>query len=343
MMIIGLVLTTNSFSQTAGLTSYRYLSFNPSARVAALGGSTPSIFENDVNLTVQNPSLLRSEMHMQTGISHAFYLAGIQAGLVSYAYAIDSNSTLGFGLQYVNYGSFTQTEANGEITGTFTAGDYAFSMAYSRKLSDYLRIGGQFKGIYSTLAGYNSTAIAIDAGLTYHNPERLLTMSVVVSNVGKQLTTYSGSNSEELPFNLQFGLSKKLKNAPFRFTLTANHLERPGKLVFQNLNKPSLSKDLETGNVIPENLSIINKVMGHVTVGTELLLGKNFYIGFGYNYLRKWEMGLKDVSGAAGLSWGFGFNTMRYHFGYARSAYMIGQSSDHLTMIIRLNKFGKKS
>lgn len=325
-------------AQTGGSNSYNFLTLQPSARIAALGGSAIATYENDINLAVQNPALLRSSMSNQLGFSHVFYLADIQAGYITWAHAPDSSQIIGGGIQYVNYGSFTKTTSNGEVLGSFMAGDYSFNCIYSRRLDSRWQVGGQVKVIYSSLGEYNTLALAIDAGITYHDPGRKLTVSAVMSNVGKQMAAFNNQNDESLPFNLQVGASKKLQNAPFRFSAVVNHLERPGKLIFQNLNKPSLQKDLETGDVIPENISIGSKVMSHVNLSAELLFGQAMYLGFGYNYLRRWEMGLKDLSGMSGFSWGFGINMTRWRFGYARSSYIINQSTDHFSIILNLNK-----
>jgi len=45
--------------------------------------------------------------------------------------------------------------------------------------------------------------------------------------MGTQLSTYNGTAvKEELPFDLQAGISKRLENAPFQFSVTAHHLHR---------------------------------------------------------------------------------------------------------------------
>ena len=341
-ILIQYVLTiTNVSAQTGGMASYQFLSLQPNARIAALGGNAIATYENDVNLAVQNPALLRPSMSQQVGFSHAFYLADIQAGYVTYAQSIDSTQIIGGGLQYVNYGQFQRTGSNGEILGNFNAGDYSLNVTYSKRLDPRLYIGGQVKLLYSSLGEYNSYAIAMDIGLTYHDPIKLWTFSAVVSNIGKELKSYTTNNSEELPFDFQIGASKKLINAPFRFSVIAKHMESPGKMVYQNYNKPSLQKDLETGNVIPENLSFGTKAMSHLNASAELILGKSLYLGMGYNYIRRWEMGLRDFAGMAGFSWGFGIKMSKYQIAYARSCYMIGKSTDHISLIVYLNKAGR--
>lgn len=330
------------FAQVSGNQTFSMLSYQPNARIAALGGYGIAAFEKDINLAIQNPALLRPNQSRQIGFSHAFYFADVQAGSVVSGYAPDSNQTFGVSMQYVSYGNFEKTSANGEILGKFTVGEYALGMMYSKRLSSRLHIGTQLKVAYSSLEEYNSFGLALDVGLTYHDPEDLWTYSLVLSNLGKQLKSYAGTNAEDMPLNLQAGISKKLKNAPFRFSATAHHLEKPGKLLYQNLNKPSLQKDLSTGEIIPENINLGNKVMSHLVIGSELLLGKSLYLAFGYNYLRRWEMGLRDLAGSAGFSWGFGIRISRLHFAYGRATTLTSNATDHLSLILNLQSRSKK-
>jgi hypothetical protein len=43
--------------------------------------------------------------------------------------------------------------------------------------------------------------------------------------MGFQLKTYAGEQ-EDLPFDLQIGITKKLANAPLGFSITAQHLHQ---------------------------------------------------------------------------------------------------------------------
>lgn len=332
-----------SSSQIGGQTAYTFLNLHPNARIAALGGNAIANPENDINLASQNPSLLRDSMHNQIGFSHAFIFADIQTGYLTHARHFDKLGTFAAGLQYFSYGNFNKTASNGELIGTFTAGDYAFNIAYSRPLSEYVTIGTQIKFIYSTLSEFTSTAIAIDAGITYYNPKSLITLTTVFNNYGTQLSTYNEMEEKELPFNIQVGFSKKLKNAPFRFAIIGKHLNNPGKMIYQNANRPNAQRDLETGNLIDENLHFGKYLMSHINASTELLLGKSFYFAVGYNYLRRWEMGLKDFAGAAGFSWGFGLKIKKMQLSYGRNSYFTGNATDHLSLVFNIQDFLKQS
>lgn len=57
----------------------------------------------------------------------------------------------------------------------------------------------------------------------------------------------------------------------------------------------------------------------HITVGTEIVLTKNFNLRIAYNYRRQREMTLPDRRGANGLSFGFSFRVKRFGFSYSFS------------------------
>ncbi len=328
-------------AQIGGTSTYQFLTLQPNARISALGGYAIAIPENDVNLTAQNPSLLRKEMDNQVAYNHVFYFDGIGAGHVAYAKHIDSIGTFSGGLQYIYYGTFKQTSPTGDILGEFTAGEYNFQLAYA-KTFDKLTFGSQLKFIYSSLETYTSVGLAADLAATYYNPDKLLTVAVVASNLGRQITTYRAGNNENLPFNLQVGLSKKFAHAPFRFAVVAHNLQNPGGLLYDNPNRPGLKKDLETGQTIPESFNIFDKTLSHVNLSGELLLGKSLYLGLGYNHLRRWEMKLEETGGMTGFSWGFGLKLTKFQVAYGRTGYHVGHSTNHISFIVYMNEYLKK-
>jgi hypothetical protein len=212
------------FAQLGGTSTYQFITLQPNARIAALGGNAISINDNDLNLAVQNPSLLRREMSNQITYNHVFLFEGISAGYAGFAHHFDSLGTFAAGIQYINYGDFKKTTANGEVIGSFSAGEYNMHAAFGKKLSKDLSIGAQVKFIYSSLESYTSYGIATDIGASYNNEANLYTVGAVISNIGRQIKTYTEGNNESLPFNMQIAVSKRFKHNPFRFTVVANHL-----------------------------------------------------------------------------------------------------------------------
>ncbi|MES2779814.1 MAG: type IX secretion system protein PorQ [Bacteroidota bacterium] len=342
LLLISCLYFSTAHAQLGGTSTYQFLTLQPNARIAALGGTAITLDDNDMNLAIQNPSLLRADMNNQITNNHVFLFQDIGAGYVGFAKQIDSVGTFSFGIQYIGYGSFKRTTATGEEIGTFSAGEYAANIGYGKRLSGHFSVGGQVKLIYSSLSEYASLGIATDIATTYHNEEKLFTAAAVISNVGRQITSYNQGNNEELPFNAQLAFSKKFQHNPFRFTVVANHLEKAGQLLYANNEKPGLKKSLETGETIPETYGIGDKTLAHLTFGSEVLLGKTFYVALSYNHYKRWEMKLEDMGGFAGFSWGFGFKVSKMQVAYGNTGYYVGHGTNHFSFIFNLNDFKKK-
>jgi hypothetical protein len=328
-------------AQIGGTNTYQFLTVQPNARIAALGGYAIATPDNDMNLAIQNPSLLNKDMNHQVTFNYVSYVAGIGAGYAGAAYHVDSIGTFAAGIQYINYGDFTKTSANGEVLGTFHAGEYNLNLSYARAYGPF-SVGGAVKFINSNLEEYNSYGIAGDISGTYYDKKNLLTIAGVISNFGTQLKSYRPDNTETLPLNVQLGISKKFLNAPLRFSMIINHIENPGGLMYQNPDKPGLTRDLATGQLQLEDINLAKKTLSHLNFSGEIILSKNFYVGFGYNYLRRWELQLDQNGGFSGFSWGFGIKISKFQLAYAHTGYTVGYGTDHFSFIINTSEFFRK-
>ncbi len=340
--LLGLfTLAFNANAQLGGNYIYSFLNFNPNARINALGGYAITISDADVNLALQNPALLKPEMHNQATFNYLKFVSDISAGYAGYAYSLDSLNTISAGIQYINYGTFNGTDVNAQETGTFTSGEYNIHVSYSRKIQPKLRVGGTLKFINSNLERYTSLGLALDGGINYYDPQKLLSLSAVVSNAGMQLTTYRNENRENLPLNVMVGFSKKFQHNPLRISVVAHNLQRPGKLLYDNAARPGQNRDLSTGQIVLDKITLLDKVAAHLNVSTEILLGKFMYVGFGYNHLRRYEMKLSTSSGTAGFGWGFGIKLKKLQVAYGSSAYHAAYATNTFSFVIFINEFTK--
>ncbi|MGD2034935.1 MAG: hypothetical protein PVF73_07760, partial [Bacteroidales bacterium] len=181
--------------------------------------------------------------------------------------------------------------------------------------------------------------------ITYHNEENLLTAAFVMKNLGSQFTTYyEGADHEPLPFELQLGITKKLKHAPFRFSILARHLETPNLRYKTEKQK----EDEADPNGATEEKSDFAKfgdnLMRHLVFGLEFLPAKNFHVRVGYNYKLRQELKIPDKTGFVGFSWGFGLKIYKFHISYGRAGYHLasGAKSNLFTVNVNLSEFGKK-
>jgi len=331
------------FGQPGG-NAFQFLETTNSARIAALGGKSVAIADDDLNMPYYNPSLLSPEMNEHLVLNYVDYFAGINYGYASYARYFDSSGTFAAGIHYLNYGSFTAADENGLITGKFRASDYVLNLMYSRKIDSLITAGITLKPIYSSLESYSSVAVAMDIGITYSNPGRLFTASLVLRNAGLQLTTYYPNGEREpLPFDIAVGFSQGLRHAPFRFYFLADHLEK-FDLTYVTQQEKKDEIDPFTGKVKKKNNVDVtmDKLMRHIILGTEFYVTNNFVLRFGYNYRRRQEMKIDTKTGMVGFSWGVGFKISKFHFSYGRSAYHLAGSPNYFSISLNLQEFYKK-
>jgi hypothetical protein len=215
---------TPLLSQTGGDNVYEFLNLTHSGLVASLGGTNVSLLTGDLNMAYYNPALLRSSMDKSLAINYVNYFAGINYGMTMYSRSFPSVGNFAAGLTYLNYGSFRETDESGNITGTFSAAEYAFSLIYSRNIDSLFTVGINLKPVLSHLEKYTSFGAAFDIGAAYHSHNNLFSAGLVIRNAGLQITLYRGEVREKLPFEIQAGVSQRLAHAPFRFSLTLRHL-----------------------------------------------------------------------------------------------------------------------
>ena len=256
----------HAFAQTQGGNPvFSFLKNPATAEVAALGGSNVSHIGNNVAAGFSNPSLLRPVHHGQIATSFSSLLAGINQYTAMAGYQL-GGQTLGLGVQYINYGSIDQTDAAGNLLGMYRPSDLAVQIGTSKQYKEKWWLGGAVKFIHSNYGLYRSTALAVDASLTYFDEASGLQAGVVIANMGTQLNAYAGAVKEELPFEINAGVSKKLADAPIQFSLTLQQLQR-----FNLLGSDSDFILSEFG----KKYSTFDKIMSHVVLGAQLTLNEN--------------------------------------------------------------------
>jgi hypothetical protein len=330
------ILISPSFSQTGGDNVYEFLNLTHSGLVASLGGYNVSLQGDNLNMAYHNPALLDSGMSNSLALNYVNYFAGVNYGLAMYSHSYHGIGNFAAGVTYLNYGSFTETDPTGLITGSFTAAEYAFSFIYSREIDSLFTLGINFKPVISSLEKYTSVGFAFDIGAAWHNPSDLFSAGLAIRNAGYQVTTYAGEPRENLPFEIQAGISQRLAHAPFRFSFTLRHLEKYD-LTHQ------YTQDATTGNTYLLSSELAENLMRHAIFGVELIPHKNFYFSGGYNYQRRRELQVDSNVSTVGLSWGFGINTSILNVEFGRATYHLAGSSSHVSLILKLDKIYKRN
>lgn len=282
-------------------TTYNFLRLPVSAHVAALGGDNITINDDDPALVFHNPALISNVSDKSINLNFMTYMEGSKTASAAFVMPYKQRGTWAVGAQYMDYGSMKQMTADNVETGSVSAKDIMIQGSFTYALSDAIAGGVTAKFITSSLAGYNSMAVAVDLGLNYFDDENGISVSAVARNLGGQVKAYE-DDFEKIPIDVQLGISKKLGNSPLRFSATLNKL---------NDWSDSFAK--------------------HLVIGADLLLSDNIYLAGGYNFRRAKEMKISDGEAAsshgAGLSFGGGIQLERFKMQVAYGKYHVSSSS----------------
>lgn len=327
-------------AQIGGSTTYKFLDLPNSPRVAALGGNFIAVADNDLAVGLNNPSMISPAMHNGISLNFVDYFADINYGFASYSRTYEKLGSFAASIQYLNYGKFTYTDETGvldENAGEFTGNEMAFVLGWGRQLDSLFSIGANLKAISSSLETYNSFGLAVDVSGSYHARSGF-TASLIARNIGRQLSTYTPGNVEPLPFEIQLGLSKKLRHLPFRYSILLTNLQK-WDLTYDDPAENTV--DPFTGEVKTKSNAgkFADKAFRHVVIGGEFIPSRNFSVRLGYNYQRRQEMKIDSKAATVGFSWGFGFRVSKFNFSYARSAYHLAGSPNLISIAFNLSDF----
>ena len=317
-LLICLFISQYAQAQLGGASTYQFLNLVSSPRQAALGGKILTNVDYDVTQALYNPSTINANMNNQLAVNYANYLGDISYGTAAYAYTWDRRTqTFHAGVNYVNYGTFDGYDENGQSTGEFTGNEAALSLGYAWQIgySDFYA-GTNVKLITSNLEQYSSFGAATDLAVLYINEAIEFQATLVVRNLGTQITTYAGYR-ETLPLEVNIGLSQTLEHIPVRWHLTFENLQRwPIGLP----NPARVSTDLE-GNIEEEKKAgFLGQLARHTIIGAELFPDKGFNIRLGYNFRRSEELRIEDQRNFSGISAGVAvkFSNLRFSYTHAR-------------------------
>lgn len=309
-----------------GDAAYGFLRLGLHPASGALGGRNVSLIKGDPGILSENPALLDKAHHGQVS-SHFSFLAPSVVGTYATGSVFHQKSKTVFalGITQLFYGTEMQTDASGNVMGSFRAFDQMVGLTLSRNYGRRWQYGVTMKFIHSRYGAYASMGLAADAGLVYYDEENKVKLGFAAKNMGAQLKTYSGQ-PEDLPFDLVLGMTKEMKEAPFRLSLTAQRIHQFDLLyndtVFYRDNYASAM-----------NTGFVNKLFSHLVAGAEILVGERIVLSGGYNFLRRRELRIRNTaSGLSGFSYGISLHMQRLRFQFARSHYQTSLSQNQISI-----------
>lgn len=333
---------------TGGQFAFDYLELPNSPHVSSLGGISVADPDNDVSLVMQNPAMMRPGLHNELSLNYNNFYGDINMLNLQYGYHLPQlNTSFFLGIQYVNYGTFTQTDDLGNVYGDFHAVDYAITLGAARSYMEHWRYGADIKICHSDLASSIATAIATDVGVNYYDTSSLWDFGIVAKNMGSMVTRYNvGNPLEPLPFDLQLGISKRFKHMPLRLFATIHHLYE-WDIRYDNPADDNGTNILGATDTAKNTGSHFSDILfRHFIFGAELSLGKRLVITVSYNDLRRKELELASKPATTGFAFGLGVNLNKFQVHYARTYYDIAGAYNEIGLTMALNKLypmgGKK-
>lgn len=287
--------------------AFAFLRYPSSARANALGGNNISVVERDPSLIFHNPALLGAEMDGMVSLGYMNFVSDINTGSALYTKAIGEKGAWGAGVTYINYGSFKKVNVEGIEEGSFSVNDISLNAFYARDLSERWRGGLTMKFLYSAIADYTSIGLAVDAGLSYYDSEKEFSFGVALKNIGAQLKAYD-DDRQKVPWDIQMGISKEMAHAPFRFHLTAMHL-----------NKWEMEYIDATGD--DDGDTFFQTFAKHLVLGVDYIPTENFWLGLGFNPKTNMDMKLEGGNALAGFSAGAGIRIRMFDVGVSVAKY----------------------
>lgn len=333
-------------AQIGGTKSFRFLDVPQSARAAGNGGSTLPLAGDDINLLYSNPASLNAGMTKQVSFNYCNYVGDINYYNLAYAHQFKKIGTTALSLQAMNYGEFQGYDEIGNATKTFRARDYSFNLHYAKSIADSMfTVGLALKTILSQYENFQTMGNAVDFGILYHG-KKDFTVGLTARNVGFMHQAYNlpTGTREALPNTVQVGVSKKVNKAPFRVFGVYDQLLRWNLNYVSPIDTAGQNSSFGKATAVDSSGfqkfskragSFTDQFFRHTTIGTEILLSKNFNLRIAYNYRRQKEYTLSEKRGASALSFGFNMKIKSFEFAYAFTKMSVPANSHMLGLTLK--------
>lgn len=178
-------LLPNLGGQRVGISAFQFLKIGVSARGVAMGESFSAVAD-DASALFYNPAGLVMAADNQVLASHTEYVADLQHEFLGVSYHLSENDVVGVSFISLHTDDMqvtTETQPFG--TGqTFSFGDLALGLTYSRKMTDQFSFGATVRYAEETLDMLTMRAFLVDLGTYYWTGLGSVRFAVVISNFG---------------------------------------------------------------------------------------------------------------------------------------------------------------
>lgn len=188
-----------------GTTGFEVLRIQTHPRGSALGGAVVAD-AGHIESVYFNPAGLGAIQQRIAAAGYMNYLLDIGAGYLAYAQPDPHwGGVWGLTVNYINYGDFDGSSASGEDIADFSASDVVLGMSYAYNITKRICAGAGGKFVYSDIAGYSSSALAVDIGGQYSIISNRFGLGAGIYNLGSATDAYI-SHKDKLPLYYRAGI-----------------------------------------------------------------------------------------------------------------------------------------
>jgi len=187
MLMICVPLLAQQQVTKVGTTAAGFLNIDVGARAVAMGSAFVSVAD-DATAMYWNPAGIARLSHNEAVFTTNDWIADLSFNYAGVAIPL-GGGTIGANATFLTMGEMERTtvdypEGNGE---KFSAGSYAFGLAYARMLTDRFSIGFNFKYINEYIYNSSATGFAMDIGTQFVTQFNGLTIGMSISNFGTKM------------------------------------------------------------------------------------------------------------------------------------------------------------
>jgi hypothetical protein len=252
---LAIVVTCTLVAQT--LSPFDFLRSTESARAAALAGAFVAI-GGDASAQLYNPATIPSVPPHTVSLTVIKHVLDINSGLAAYVGRVGSG-WWGANVAFTSYGSFTRTDALGNVLGSFGASHVAFNLSYANALDTNAYYGVTLGYVQTTIDRRAAGALVASGGLFYQLPHIRTAVGIAVRYVGLNLATMNGEHAS-LPTDVRIGLSHRLRGLPLLVNVSLTRLAERGQSLGERLRNFAIGGELYIGKAVQIRLGYDNGI-----------------------------------------------------------------------------------
>jgi hypothetical protein len=200
-ILLLIIFSTCSFSQSAGNTGLSFLKFGFGARNIAMGDAG-AVSADDITALFYNPSRLAGKDNSEIMFMHNEWIQDVRSEVLGVGSEIwGLPLALGFNVTTVN--DIEIRTKPGEPDSKFNANYFFGSLSSGFGIVENIDFGISLKYLYEGILSDEATGWGVDLGLNYQTPAEGLTASAVIKNLGSMNNLRN--EATKLPSEIRIG------------------------------------------------------------------------------------------------------------------------------------------